>query len=38
MSALEASLKAQPKREGARAAGRREAAAPRKSAARRRAS
>jgi len=38
MSALEASLKAQPKREGARAAGRREPAAPRKSAARRRAS
>ena len=37
MSALEASLKAQPKREGARAPGRREAA-PRKGAARRRAS
>jgi len=38
MSALEASLKAQPKREGARAPGRREPAAPRKSTARRRAS
>lgn len=38
MSALEASLKAQPKREGARAAGRREAAAPRKTAPRKRAS
>ena len=38
MSALEASLKAQPKREGGRAQGRREAATPRKTAARRRAS
>ena len=38
MSALEASLKAQPKRDGARAAGRREAAASRKPPARRRAS
>jgi non-homologous end joining protein Ku len=38
MSALEASLKAQPRRDGARAAGRREGAAPRKPAARRRAS
>jgi len=38
MSALEASLKVQPKREGARAAGRRDAAAPRKAAPRKRAS
>jgi DNA end-binding protein Ku len=38
MSALEASLKAQPKRDGARAPGRRESAAVRKPAARRRAS
>ena len=38
MSALEASLKAQPKRDGARAAGRREVAAARKTPSRRRAS
>jgi len=38
MSALEASLKAQPKRDGARAPGRREVAAARKTPSRRRAS